>query len=164
MSADTAYWYKVAALNAGGTRPESPEAHVAAVPNSTTPPAPLTATFTNVPGGHGGTGTTFKVRLEFIEPVKTSYRTLRDSAVVATNGVVRRAKRVSGVSPADEWDITVSPLSNNSVTVRLTPANVECGQSGAICATDGRKLSSGASVEVLHSGISGWLERHGRAD
>ena len=154
LSVGKDYWYRVAAVNSDGAGRESPEAQARQ-------PVPLTARFTNLPEEHGGSGTEFTVRLRFSEPVKTSFRTLRDSALTAVNGSIRRVKRVSGKSPEREWRIVVAPSSNQTVKVTLTPPTEGCGHSGAICTVDGRRLSSRAEVKILPSGISDWLRKHG---
>ncbi len=45
------------------------------------------------------------------------------------------------------WDITVEPDSYGTVTIRL-PQTTDCNASGAICTSDGRKLSAGVSATV----------------
>ena len=70
-------------------------------------------------------------------------RTLRDTAVQADHGRVRKAKRVNGSSA--EWKITVAPSSDEAVTVTLSPGNGACGEPGVICTADGRKLSNYAA-------------------
>ena len=114
--------------------------------------AALTAAFAEVPAGHEGAGTTFVLRLSFSEAVNSSYRTLRDTAVQADNGAVRKANRVNGSSA--EWEITVAPSSDEAVTVTLSPGDGACGEPGAICTADGRKLSGQAVATVARAGTA----------
>ena len=66
----------------------------------------LTASFEDVPAEHDGSSV-FTLRLAFSEAVRTSFRVLRDQAVSADGGTVRRARRVDGRS--DLWEIHVRP-------------------------------------------------------
>ena len=50
------------------------------------------------------------------------------------------------------WEITVQPSGNADVTVAL-PVTTDCSSQGAICAGDGRKLSS--ALEITVSGPDG---------
>ena len=108
-------------------------------------PEPLTASFSGMPGEHGGAGTTFSFRLQFSEAPKVSYRVLRDEAFEVTGGDVRKAVRVDGRE--DLREIEVEPASNGTVSIRL-PATSSCGASGAICTADGRPLSHPLSATV----------------
>ena len=109
-------------------------------------PAPLTATFNDMPDSHDGTSA-FTFGLEFTEDVGISYRTLRDSAFSVTNGTVTRAGRVDGRN--DLWAITVQPESNEAVTVTL-PGDRDCGTTGAVCTSgdNPRPLSNSPSDTV----------------
>ena len=71
-------------------------------------PVPLTATFSNVPDSHSGSGE-FTFDLAFSENFPLSYRTLRDHAFTEDdNGPVTRAQRkVQGSNQT--WTITVEP-------------------------------------------------------
>ena len=104
---------------------------------------PLTASFTGVPAEH--TGEEFTFGLSFSEEVKLSYRTLRDEALDASGGTVRRAKCAQEGN--QEWEITVEPDSGGAVTIRLSETT-DCDASGAICTHDGKPLSNGPSVTV----------------
>ena len=98
---------------------------------------PLTGRFASVPAAHDGS-TEATLRLEFSEPVSTSYATLRDEAFKVTNGAVDSARRVDGRS--DLWDIVVLPDTDADLTVVL-PATSDCSASGAVCTADGRPFS-----------------------
>ena len=110
-------------------------------------PTSLTATFTNVPTSHGGSGTTFTFDLAFSENLPLSYITLRDHAFTEDDHgpVVRAQRKVQGSNQT--WTITVEPKGNGSITITL-PATTDCNDAGAICTSDGRKLSNSLSVTV----------------
>ncbi len=110
-------------------------------------PIPLTATFSNVPASHSGSGTTFTFDLAFSEDFPLSYITLRDHAFSEDDdGPVTRAQRkVQGSNQT--WTITVEPKGNGAITVTL-PATTDCNDAGAICTSDGRKLSNSLTLTV----------------
>ena len=112
----------------------SPSAAVSGPPDE-----PLTASFSGVPAEHEGPGTTFTFGLTFSEEFDLSYRTLRDEALEASGGTVRRAKRQQSGSN-QSWTIHVEPDGDGAVTVRLPAGSVETG--------DGRALSNSSSATV----------------
>ena len=115
-------------------------------------PIPLTATFTNVPTSHGGSGATFTFDLAFSENVKIGYINLRDHAFTEDGGEVDAAQRkVQGSNQT--WTITVKPEGNGAVTITL-PETTNCDDQGAICTKDdsGRKLSHSLSFTVSGPG------------
>ena len=115
-------------------------------------PIPLTATFTNVPTSHGGSGATFTFDLAFSENVKIGYINLRDHAFTEDGGEVDAAQRkVQGSNRT--WTITVKPEGNGAVTITL-PETTNCDDQGAICTKDdsGRKLSHSLSFTVSGPG------------
>ena len=109
-------------------------------------PVPLTATLSNVPDSHDGS-TEFTFDLAFSENLEISYITLRDHAFTEDDhGPVTKAKRkVQGSSQT--WTITVEPSGNGAITITL-PATTDCTATGAICTSDGRKLSNSTTVTV----------------
>ena len=109
-------------------------------------PAPLTASFSNVPDSHSGSGE-FTFDLAFSENFELSYRTLRDHAFTEDdNGPVTRAQRkVPGSNRT--WTITVEPSGNGAITITL-PETTDCNATSAICTSDGRKLSNSNSVSI----------------
>ena len=109
-------------------------------------PVPLTATFSNVPDSHSGSGF-FTFDLAFSENFPLSYRTLRDHAFIEDDhGPVTKAQRkVQGSNQT--WTITIEPSGNGAITIKL-PATTDCNASGAICTSDGRMLSNSISVSV----------------
>ena len=117
----------------------SPSATVAGPPD-----VPLTASFANVPAEHDGGEFTFD--LSFSEDLRLSYKKLRDHAFSVTAGDVRRAQRKTKGSNQD-WTITVEPAGAGDVAITL-PETTRCGARGAICTSDGRKLSHATSANV----------------
>ncbi|MCY3814170.1 MAG: sulfatase-like hydrolase/transferase [Gammaproteobacteria bacterium] len=109
------------------------------------PDAALTASFQSVPAEHDGSST-FIVHLKFSDDITTSYRPLRDQALSATNGTVRRARRIDHRN--DLWEVHVEPSGNDDVTVTLDPATDDCTETGSVCTSDGRALSNTPSVTV----------------
>ena len=118
-------------------------------------PAPLRASFANVPAEHDG-GTVFTFELRFSEAFPISYLTMRDGGVLTvTHGRVTRARRLDnphhenrGMQPNRTWEISVRPdAASEDVTIVL-PATARCDASGAVCTGDGRKLSNAVSATV----------------
>ena len=105
---------------------------------------PLTAEFQDAPDKHAGTGA-FTFRIAFSEPISISYKTLRDDSLDVTNGSATKAERVNGQS--DLWEITVKPDSGADVTVVL-PVTGDCESDGAVCTSDGTKLSNRSELTV----------------
>ena len=112
---------------------------------------PLTAAVHDKPSSHdGSTAFTFELRLsENIENL--SYTTLHEHALTVTGGTVDKARRLAAPSNV-RWEITVTPASNADVTIVL-PITTDCSVQGAICTSDGRKLSN--RLEVTVSGPGG---------
>ena len=110
---------------------------------------PLTAASENTPEAHDGE-TPFTFELRFSEEFELSYKTLRDHAFTVVGGSVEKAKRLEKGSNIG-WRITVQPDANADVTITL-PATEDCGDSGAICTADGRKLSNRLELTVSGPG------------
>ena len=109
------------------------------------PPAePLTARFSDMPAEH--TGDAFTFGLTFSEEPDLSYQTVRDEALDASGGTVRKARRTQQGSN-QAWAITVEPEGDGAVSLSL-PATTSCGARGAICTGDGRPLSHALSARV----------------
>ena len=125
----------------------------------------LTATIHDAPDSHDGQRS-FTFELRFSEEFGLSYKTLRDHAFTVTGGEVVKARRLNPPSSMG-WEITVEPDGNAEVTVSL-PATTDCASEGAICAEDGRVLSSAAASGVSlsvgegqnHPSQSGLGRRH----
>ena len=114
-----------------------------------TPAPPLTASVRNVAASHDGSNE-FTLELHFSENLSISYKTLRDSAFTVTNGNVEKARRLQRGSNIG-WEITIQPSGNGEVTAIL-PVTTDCNTTGAICTSDGRKLSNQAEATVSGPG------------
>ena len=110
-------------------------------------PSPLTASVHSRPASHDGSAM-FTFELRFSETPKDdfSYRTLRDHAFTVTGGEVTNARRLEPGKNV-RWEITVRPSGNANVTVSL-PATTDCASQGAVCTSDGRKLSQRVELTV----------------
>ena len=116
-------------------------------------PTPLTATFTNVPTSHSGSGATFTFDLAFSENVRLSYVTLINHAFNVNGGKIDNAQRkVQGCNQT--WTITVKPDGNGAVTITL-PETTDCDADGAICTKDDSKLMLPHSPNFTVSGPDG---------
>ena len=140
LDAGTTRHYRVRAVNGAGSGEWSDP------PSATTERPELTARFEEAPAEHEGPDSTFTLRLVFSEAVAASYRNLRDHAITATNGAVRKSERVNGSSA--EWNVTVAPSSREAVTVSVSGGSDACSQGDAVCTEDGRRLSNSPSVTV----------------
>ena len=114
------------------------------------PSTPLTASLENAATSHDGESV-FTFELRFSEEFGISYKTLRDHAFTVTGGTVKKAKRLEQGSNMG-WRITVRPDGNGQVVIVL-PETRDCGDQGAICTEDGRKLSH--RLELTVSGPGG---------
>ena len=112
---------------------------------------PLTATTHDEPSSHDGSAAfTFELRLsENIDGF--SYTTLQEHALTVTGGTLPKVRRLEPGRNV-RWEITVQPSSNADVTIVLA-ITTDCTVQGAICTSDGRKLSG--RVEVTISGPGG---------
>ena len=108
-------------------------------------PVPLTASFTNAPATHSGSGI-FTFDLLFSENIKAGFKRIRDQAFTVTDGEITKAKRkVKGSN--QNWTITVEPAGNGAVSITL-PETTDCDVDGAICTYDKRMLSNSTSVTI----------------
>ena len=103
---------------------------------------PLTAEFDEVPASHDGTAFSFQV--EFSDAVSATAEQMR-GAVGATGGSVTAAAHADGSDTV--WDVTVRPSGTGTVTLSLGLAD-SCTDTGAICTSDGRKLTTALAQEV----------------
>ena len=107
----------------------------------------LTAAFSAMPSEHAGPGERFVFELSFSEsPHNLSYVTVRDHAFTVSGGIVRKAQRLERPSNI-RWRITVEPFGWGDVSLTL-PGGRACTATGAICATEQRKLASSPSATV----------------
>ena len=104
----------------------------------------LTASFENMPSSHDGSALfTFNVR--FSEAVAIGFANMRDHAFDVTNGDVELAQRINGSSA--RWRITVEPDGDDDVIIVLG-ANRDCNVAGAICTSEGTRLSTHLTATV----------------
>ncbi len=116
---------------------------------------PLTASFSDVPASHDGSSA-FTFTLSFSENVAgLSFRKLRDSAFDVTGGSVKAARRKTEGSD-QHWNIEVEPDSEADVVI-LLPETTGCNATGAICTSDGRKLSQAVSATVAGPDVTAAL-------
>ncbi len=102
---------------------------------------PLTASFKGLPEGHDGS-TAFTLTLEFSESVSITTDEMRDHALKVNGGTV------TAVTGSDsEFEITIQPDGEDTVTV-LSQLTANCDDAGAICTSDGRKLSVAPLVSL----------------
>ena len=117
------------------------EAVTATIAEGTAPP--LTAEF-DAPAEHDGSED-FTVWLDFNGAADLSKDMMANRAVAVTGGRIRSAEHEIGLRHS--WRLTVAPTSIEDVVLSVAPPE-SCDDSGALCATDGRKLSSGTEVRV----------------
>ena len=118
-------------------------------------PTPLTAEFLDIPESHDGSAA-FTFELRFSEDIEgLSYTTLQEHAFTVTGGSVTggSVSKVRRLEPGKNarWEITIQPSSDAGVTI-LLPNTTDCATQGAICTSDGRKLSNSLTVSVFGTG------------
>ena len=106
--------------------------------------AALTAELQGVPDSHDGSGT-FIFRILFSEPVDVGFTTLKEHAFQVSNATIKKAQRVDGRD--DLRKFTVQPSSDADVVLVL-PATGDCATEGAICTSDGKRLSTRLEITV----------------
>ena len=105
---------------------------------------PLTAELQSVPDSHNGSGT-FTFRILFSEPVTVGFAALKEHSFQVTNATIKRAQRVDGRD--DLRKFTVQPSSDAAVVLVL-PITEDCSDEGAICTSDGKRLSTRLELTV----------------
>ena len=108
---------------------------------------PVTATFHDGPSSHDGSAAfTFELRFSEAPVDSFSYSTVQNHAFTVTEGSVSNVRRLEAGKNV-KWEITVTPDSNADVSITLN-ATTNCSAEGAICASDGGKLSGGLDLVV----------------
>ena len=108
---------------------------------------PLTATVHDAPESHDGSAAfTFELRFSEAPTDSFSYTTVRDHAFAVTEGSVSNVRRLEPGKNV-KWEITVEPDADADVTIAVN-ATTDCSAEGAICTSDGRKLSGGLELVV----------------
>ena len=105
----------------------------------------LTARFEQMPSSHDGS-TNFTFRLYFSEEISISYRDFTGSVFQVTGGTVQKSRRLSPPSNIG-WEIPVRPNGDDNVVITL-PGNRACDVAGAICTSDGERLSASISATI----------------
>ena len=107
----------------------------------------LTATTHDAPESHdGATAFTFELRFSEEPASGFSYTTVRDHAFTVTDGSLNNVRRLEAGKNV-WWEITVTPDSDADVSIALN-ATTDCTAQGAICTSDGGKLSGGLELVV----------------
>ena len=106
--------------------------------------AALTAELQGAPDSHDGSGT-FIFRILFSEPVDVGFTTLKEHAFQVSNATIKKAQRVNGRD--DLRKFTVEPSSDADVVLVL-PATDDCTALGAVCTSDGKRLSTRLEITV----------------
>ena len=107
----------------------------------------LTAGFHDAPESHDGSAAfTFELRFSEAPTDSFSYTTVRDHALTVTAGSVSNVRRLEAGKNV-KWEITVEPDSDSDVTIAVN-ATTDCSAEGAICTSDGGKLSGGLELVV----------------
>ena len=134
----TKYIYRVLATNAGGSGQESSAAQI-------TVPAPLTVAFHDVPSEHNGKKL-FRLEARFSEDAPGLTLTEVQNALSVTNGRLINMKRVVR-GKNRRMSVGIRPTGNGDITVSL-PVTTDCAAAGAVCTSDGRKLSNAATATI----------------
>ena len=113
------------------------------VPQGQAPP-PLTASFVSVPAEHDGE-TAFWLELGFDAAVQQGSKPHIQALLGATGGSVTRVRRKD--DRLDHWRVRVLPSSHEAVTVSLSPSPA-CGETGAVCTSDGRTFTTALAQTV----------------
>ena len=110
---------------------------------TSTAQSPLTAAFGGAPESHVGP-VAFTLQLTFADPVTAGADDIR-GAIAVTNGALTAV--APGGSENTLWNLTVTPSSTAAVTVTLA-ASPPCGEAGAICTADGRRVEAAVETTV----------------
>ena len=106
--------------------------------------AALTAELLSVPDSHDGQND-FTFRILFSEDVTVGFQALKEDSFEISNGTIRRARRVDGRN--DLRQFTVRP-SSDAAAVLVLEADRPCDLDGAICTSDGKRLSNRLELTV----------------
>ena len=107
--------------------------------------AGLTARFEQVPPGHDGSSR-FQLRVYFSEKVVLSYLDFSRALFETSGGTVLNARRLVRSSNIG-WEVDVRPDGGGPVVITL-PAGRACSISGAVCNSDGLRLTTTITATV----------------
>ena len=105
----------------------------------------LTARFQGLPAAHDGQSA-FKFAVFFSHDVDLGFQDMRDHVLQVTGGTVVGAQRLERRSN-QRWELTVRPSSNGRISIAL-PASSDCVAAGAVCTSDGGRLSNAPSATI----------------
>jgi hypothetical protein len=139
-------------LNGGGIRSVATSVDAVLDHNGTvvqgsagrTPTGP-TASFSGLPGNHGGNPFTFGLGFS-AEPEGLSYRTVRGGLLNVEGGTVTKAVRSTRGSNQG-WRVTVAPSGSDDVRIELP--NRACSEANALCIS-GQPLAAAVSATIAH--------------
>ncbi len=114
------------------------------VPLGERPRAPVTGNFRNIPSEHDGSGD-FSFRIYFSEGVATTVDAMQGHVLAVTGGVVSSVEAVGDEGRI--WAVSITPGWRDSVTIEIE-ADLDCALSGAVCASDGRRLFNRMELRV----------------
>ena len=106
--------------------------------------APLAAGFVSVPPEHDGE-TAFWLELSFDAAVEQGSKPRIRALLGVTGGSETRIRRKDG--RLDHWRVRAEPSGNEAVTVSLSPSPA-CGQTGAVCTSDGRTFTTALATRI----------------
>ena len=106
--------------------------------------APLAAGFVSVPPEHDGE-TAFWLELSFNAAVEQGSKPRIRALLGVTGGSETRIRRKDG--RLDHWRVRAEPSGNEAVTVSLSPSPA-CGQTGAVCTSDGRTFTTALATRI----------------
>ena len=104
----------------------------------------LTGEFENTPADHHGTP--FTLRIRFSEDIDIGFNEFRDYTLAVTGGKVSSVVRVK--ERDDRWEIEVVPDSHHNNVTLVVAHNRHCPVPGAVCTSDGRRLSNRLELAV----------------
>ncbi len=82
----------------------------------------------------------FLIRIRFSEPVRTSYKKMRDHVLSVTGGEVLRAYRTGGNS--SDWTFEIGVHDGESPMTITLQGGRACSHQGGVCAAGGRRLAN----------------------
>ena len=113
---------------------------------ATVPGVPLTASFSDVPSEHDGTGP-FELRFRLsAAPAGLSHRTVRNGLFDVSGGSIGRAWHLQKGNN-EGWGLRIVPSGYGDVTLTVR-ATTDCAGTPGLCTSDGRKLAGGLQATI----------------
>ena len=107
---------------------------------------PLTGAFENMPETHDGS-LEFTFHVRFSDNIEHDNGVLGNQVFTVTGGALTSTERLEGGSASAYWKFKVRPDGEGDVEMVL-PVPGNCAATGAICTSDGRKLSTRLEATV----------------